>query len=588
MNLIAIFAIYSPLAGFILSKIIKLKIANQILTCSLMSVALVASFLLFVYHDPPHTTFILCEWIHMGRFLANWGIRLDTLSKTMMLLVNLISWLVHIHSLGYMSHDPRISRFMGYLGFFTWAMLMLVSAPNLLQLFFGWEGVGVASYMLIGYWNQRPAATIAALKAFLVNRVSDVGLLLGISCVFSVFNTIDFDTLMGSWTIDPSVNPQLTLAALLCFWGAMGKSAQIGFHIWLPDAMEAPTPVSALIHAATMVTAGVFLVLRLSFLFELAPLAKQVVLVVGLCTAFYGATVALTQTDIKRILAYSTCSQVGYMFMALGSSAYAAALFHLVTHAFFKALLFLGAGSIIHALSGEQDIRRMGGLFKPMRFTCYTMWFGTFSLIGLPFFSGFYSKDQILTQLLTIPSGLRILAYVGGILIISLTTFYALRLMLLVFHAPSHEEKHISAVPLSMKLPLLGLMVGTLLLGGFPKIPHLGTPALSTLMILSGGIATYYGCWRNPQITPTLTIYLFFWNKWYFDEFFQRFLINPILALGAGFKKDELLIDRYGPDGLARIASAAAHAASRLQTGYLYHYALTIIIGLVLMMTLCF
>lgn len=593
---IAILSIYPPLVGFILSLFTKSRTLGQFLICALLSLAFIASLFLYIGGYSP-TTLTLYPWLHIEGLSLDWGIRLDTLSIPLILLVNMISWFVHIYSLGYMRQDPHILHFMGYLSFFTWAMLMLICAPNLFQLFFGWEGVGVASYILIGYYNQRSRTNAAAFKAFLVNRISDMGLLLGMACIFYIFHTLEFDILFAKLSGLQSSNPLLTLAAFLCLWGALGKSAQIGFHTWLPDAMEAPTPVSALIHAATMVTAGIFLIVRLAPLYECVPLAKSIMLCIGFLTAFFAATVALVQNNMKRILAYSTCSQIGYMFIATGSAAYTAAIFHLVTHAFFKALLFLAAGSVIHALTGEQDCRRMGGLFKRMPIISSSMWVGGLSLIGVPLFSGFYSKELILTALLTAPNSLKTLIYVGSLLTIGLTTLYTLRLLFMVFHGPSHNPEPLHPIPLSMKFPLLGLAVFTLAsgYGGLPLFTK-DKPIVSVLslvmILISSGIALY-GRRITTLSSPghrLLALHHFLLNKWYIDSFFERIFTKPVLTLGRilAYKGDTQLIDHYGPDGVARATLAISQYAKRLQTGYIYHYALTIIAGLVLMMTWCF
>ncbi|MEK7801486.1 MAG: NADH-quinone oxidoreductase subunit L, partial [Pseudomonadota bacterium] len=403
------FAVFTPLVAFLLAGLLGRKLGDtfsQIVTCAGVLLAAAVSIHLFqtvVIGHTPHTLPVM-DWISVGDFKVDWAVRIDQLSVIMMCVINIVSACVHVYSVGYMSHDDSKSRFMAYLSLFTFAMLMLVSADNLLQLFFGWEGVGLASYLLIGFWYEKPSANAASIKAFIVNRVGDLGLTLGVMTAFVIFGTVQFDGIFNAVAVHATDSfiffgysiHALTLLSLLLFVGAVGKSAQLGLHTWLPDAMEGPTPVSALIHAATMVTAGVFLVARFSPVYEYAPDALMVVTVVGALTAFVAATIGMTQFDIKRVIAYSTMSQLWYMFFALGVSAYSAAMFHLVTHAFFKALLFLGAGSVIHAMSGEQDMRKMGGIWKKIPLTYVLMWIGSLALAGFPFFAGYYSKDLIL------------------------------------------------------------------------------------------------------------------------------------------------------------------------------------------------
>src|SRR5689334_6720559 len=419
----------------------------------------------------------LFTWIDTGDLQVRWALRLDTLSAVMLLVVTIVSSMVHIYSTGYMAHDKSIPRFMAYLSFFTFFMLMLVTSDNFVQLFFGWEGVGLSSYLLIGFWYDRPAANAAAIKAFVVNRIGDFGFALGIFAVFLIFNTLDFDPVFAGaadaagntidflgWQVDA-----LTVTCILLFIGAMGKSAQIGLHTWLPDAMEGPTPVSALIHAATMVTAGVFMVARLSPLFEYATTALAVVAIIGGTTAFFAATIGMAQNDIKRVIAYSTCSQLGYMFFAAGVSAYAAAMFHLFTHAFFKALLFLSAGSVIHAMSAEQDMRRMGGLWNKIPYTYAVMWIGSLSLAGIPYFSGYFSKDSILMAAWASGTAVGRYSFTLGIFAAFLTAFYSWRLLILTFHgrprADEHTMHHVHESPWVMLLPLFVLALGAILAG---------------------------------------------------------------------------------------------------------------------------
>lgn len=489
-------AVFPPLFAFLLAFLFGKQIGDkgaQIVTCGGVLIAALFSCILFVYvtlgdsaHGGGPRTIPLAIWIESGTLLVDWALRVDQLSVVMMCVVNIVSSCVHVYSIGYMSHDPHKARFMAYLSLFTFAMLMLVTADNLLQLFFGWEGVGLASYLLIGFWNYKDSANAASIKAFIVNRVGDFGLALGICAAFFVFGTLQFDTLFAQVVTHSTASINIfgyeihavTLIALLLFMGACGKSAQLGLHTWLPDAMEGPTPVSALIHAATMVTAGVFLVARMSPLFEYAPVALMVVCIVGALTAFVAATIGLTQFDIKRVIAYSTMSQLGYMFFALGVSAYSAAIFHLMTHAFFKALLFLGAGSVIHALSDEQDMRRMGGLWKLIPGTYVLMWIGSLALSGIPFFAGYYSKDMILEAAWADHTWFGNFAYWAGISAAVMTAFYSGRLLFMTFHgkprADRHVMDHVHESPPVMLTPLVLLAVGALFAGALFYQPFVG------------------------------------------------------------------------------------------------------------------
>jgi NADH-quinone oxidoreductase subunit L len=424
----------------------------QYVTCGgLIVSALIAPFMLYDVAVLGHARdVVLTTWIASGDLELSWALRFDSLSAVMVFVVTVISALIHVYSVGYMDHDPHKPRFMAYLSLFTFSMLMLVTADNLIQMFFGWEGVGLCSYLLIGFWYHKPSANDAAIKAFIVNRIGDFGFALGIFGTFLLFQSVSFTDVFAA--VPGKANATLhflnwdfhalTVLCLLLFIGAMGKSAQLGLHTWLPDAMEGPTPVSALIHAATMVTAGVFLVCRLSPMFEYAPAALNVVCIVGAATAFFAATVGLVQNDIKRVIAYSTCSQLGYMFFAAGVSAYGAAMFHLYTHAFFKALLFLGAGSVIHAMSGEQDMRKMGGIWKKVPYTYAVMWIGSLALAGVPFFAGFYSKDMILEAAFAAHSGVGLFAYAMGTLAAFMTAFYSWRLLLMTFHGSPRADHH--------------------------------------------------------------------------------------------------------------------------------------------------
>ncbi len=477
-----ILAVFSPLFAFLVAGLFGKKLGDsgcQLITCFAVITAAICSVILFfdvVLGANPYTV-TLATWIDSGDFSLDWALRIDPLSVVMMCVINIVSACVHVYSVGYMSHDPAKGRFMAYLSLFTFAMLMLVTADNLVQLFFGWEGVGLASYLLIGFWNHKHSANAAAQKAFIVNRVGDFGLALGIMACFLVFGSVDFDTIFAAvpQMADETFNfvghelHALTLIAILLFIGAVGKSAQLGLHTWLPDAMEGPTPVSALIHAATMVTAGVFLVTRMSPLFEYAPDALVVVAVLGAATCFVAATIGLTQFDIKRVIAYSTMSQLGYMFFALGVSAYSAAMFHLMTHAFFKALLFLGAGSVIHAMSDEQDMRKMGGIWKKIPYTYAFIWIGSLALAGVWPFAGYYSKDMVLESAWADHTWFGDFAYWTGIAVALMTAFYSWRVILMTFHGKPRASKkvmdHIHESGATMLTPLAVLATGAVLAG---------------------------------------------------------------------------------------------------------------------------
>jgi NADH-quinone oxidoreductase subunit L len=535
---------------------------------------------------------------------------------------------VHLYSIGYMEEDTGRPRFFAYLSLFTFAMLALVTADDFVQLFFGWEGVGLASYLLIGFWYHKPSANAAAIKAFIVNRVGDFGFALGIFAVFTLFNSVQYDTVFASAPdqVGATMNflgvqvDALTLICLLLFMGAMGKSAQFLLHTWLPDAMEGPTPVSALIHAATMVTAGVFMVARLSPLFELAPVALAFVAIVGATTAFFAATVGLVQNDIKRVVAYSTCSQLGYMFAAEGVGAYGAGMFHLFTHASFKALLFLGAGAVIHALHHEQDLRRMGALRKVLPYTWAMMLIGTLSLTGFPFTAGFVSKDAIIEATYAAHSWVGTYAFVLTLIAAVLTSFYSWRLMFLAFEGKPREPKetleHAHEPPLTMGVPLAILALGALLLGGLFAHLFIGTGqaefwggslvtrsgehhdvplwvvAAPTVAMALGFAVAWYFYITNPLVPFGLAkrfrgAHQFLLNAWYFDALYDALFVRPALRLGRFLWKtgDGTVIDGIGPDGIAARVIDIANRAIRLQTGYIYHYAFVMLIGVALLIT---
>jgi len=638
VSVAAIAAVFLPLLGSIIGGFFGRWIGDrgaQLVTCLAMLAAAVAGVVLFVQVALNGAEFVtpLFSFIDAGKLQVDWALKFDTLSAAMVAMVTVVSAMIHIYSVGYMAHDPSIPRFMSYLSLFTFFMLALVTSENFVQLFFGWEGVGLVSYLLIGFWYDRPSANAAAIKAFVVTRVGDFGFALGIFAVFSIFGTLHFDEVFhqapsqaGStmnflgWQV-----PALTVACILLFMGAMGKSAQIGLHTWLPDAMEGPTPVSALIHAATMVTAGVFMVARLSPLFEYAPTALAVVVVIGGTTALFAATVGVTQTDIKRVIAYSTCSQLGYMFFAAGVSAYSAAIFHLMTHAFFKALLFLGAGSVIHAMSGEQDMRKMGGLWRLIWITYILMWIGSLALAGIWPFAGYYSKDTILEAAWASGTGVGLYAFVLGTFAAFLTAFYSWRVLFLTFHGEPRADPetlhHVHESPPVMLLPLVVLAMGAVAAGflGFDLFvgegreqfwrdsilvlpEHASLEAahhvpiwvsyLPLLVALAGIGAAYLAYIRQPAI-PALAaerfrpLYRFLLNKWYFDELYDFIFVRGAFLVGYGLWKggDGLLIDGLGPDGLAATTLRASVGTSRLQTGYVYHYAFAMLIGVVILVS---
>ncbi len=572
----------------------------------------------------------LLPWIMVGDFQADWALKVDSLTAVMLVVVTWVSTVVHIYSVGYMHHDPHQQRFMAYLSLFTFFMLMLVTADNFLQLFVGWEGVGLASYLLIGFWFKRESANAASMKAFIVNRVGDFGMVLGVFTVYVLFGTIEFDAIFAAAPAKQQVmlsflgmeGHGLTIACLLLFVGCMGKSAQLGLHTWLPDAMEGPTPVSALIHAATMVTAGVFLLVRCSPLFELAPVALQVVTVVGACTAFFAATVGLVQNDIKKVIAYSTCSQLGYMFFACGVGAYPAAVFHLMTHAFFKALLFLGAGSVIHGMSDEQDMRRMGGIWKKLPITYGYMWLGSLALAGIPVFAGYYSKDMILEAAYAAHSPFGLFAFWMGIAAAFMTAFYSWRLLFMTFHGTTRASdevySHVHESPAIMNAPLILLALGALASGwlGYHWLGMVDAdlafwkgaivlaesnqvlehahhvPGWVPLLPFGIGLAgiglayVFYMLkteWPSSLARFAKAPYRFLLHKWYFDE-----LYHHLFVVGAQLKGNLLwrfgdirLIDGLGPNGLAHATQWVAARFSRAQTGYVYHYALAMVLGLV-------
>lgn len=630
--------VFLPLFGAIAAGLFSLrKLDGAAITVSIVCVCLsfILSCLAFgtIALGGEQAVVNVARWIGSGNFQAHWVLRFDTLTAVMLVVVTSVSSCVHIYSVGYMHDDKSIARFMAYLSLFTFAMLMLVTADNLVQLFFGWEGVGVASYLLIGFYYHKESAHTAAMKAFVVNRVGDFGFVLGILAMFALTGSVSFDAIFGSISSYQSATisifglplPALEVVSVLLFIGAMGKSAQLGLHTWLPDAMEGPTPVSALIHAATMVTAGVFLVCRMSPVIEYAPVALDIITIVGALTAIFAATVGLTQFDIKRVIAYSTCSQLGYMFFAAGISAYPAAMFHLTTHAFFKALLFLGAGSVIHALSGEQDLRKMGGVWNQIPVTYAMMWIGSLALAGFPFFAGFYSKDMILEAAFGAHTGVGMFAFWLGCAAALLTAFYSWRLIILTFHGTPRATDEVMAnvheSPNVMTLPLVPLALGAIFAGwmgydlfvghhwqnfwrnslfvlpshqAMDSAHHVPTwVKLLPIGLASAGVLSAYIAYvRLPWLPVTLAdkagaVYQFLYNKWYFDELYDRIFVKPAMQIGQYLwvRGDKGVIDHYGPDGLSALVSRLSGRMVQLQTGYVYHYAFAMMIGVVVLLT---
>ncbi|MBS0236136.1 MAG: NADH-quinone oxidoreductase subunit L [Proteobacteria bacterium] len=631
-SILAIILVFSPLFMAALVGLNSRRISDsvaQFLTCLGVSISAVAAAIMFHYviigGNIVHIA--IAPWLESGDFKANWAIYIDPLTAVMLIVVTWVSALVHIYSVGYMSHDAHKPRFMAYLSLFTFCMLMLVTADNFAQLFFGWEGVGLSSYLLIGFWYTKASANNAAIKAFLVNRVGDLGFALGIFSVYILCESIEFtrvfsyarEYLYGSEELEGMV----TMTCLLLFIGCMGKSAQIGLHTWLPDAMEGPTPVSALIHAATMVTAGVFMLARCSPLFECSQTALDVVTIVGAVTCIFAASIALVQNDIKRIIAYSTCSQLGYMFFACGVSAYSAGIFHLMTHAFFKALLFLGAGSVIHAMSDEQDIHKMGGIWRLIPATYVMMWIGSLALAGIYPFAGFYSKDMILEAAYAHGQNTGTLAYWLGIIAATMTAFYSWRLLFLSFHGTPRASKevmsHVHESPLVMTIPLLLLAIGSVISGWVGVrmgmiTPHSGfwrdsiyvaghNPiemahhleawvGLLPMMVGILGILFAYAAYISRPNLPALLKAHMRWlhttllNKWYFDELYDRLFVQNSRYLGSVLWKqtDARWIDGI-PNGAAAVSYRFAKVVSFIQSGYLFHYNFSMLLGLLFLIT---
>ena len=629
------FILFLPLTAAFISgffnKLIGEKLCNYI-TCLFTSISAILSIIIFynVIINGYENNLVIAKWINSGSLEVNWSIKIDTLSAVMLVVVNLISSLVHIYSIGYMSHDPHKPRFMAYLSLFTFAMLTLVTSDNFLQLFFGWEGVGLCSYFLIGFWFKKNSANSAAIKAFLVNRVGDFGFALGIFLIFYLFGTVNYDEVFQQINLftNNKINflgikiDSIDLICILLFIGAMGKSAQFFLHTWLPDAMEGPTPVSALIHAATMVTAGVFLVVRCSPIYEYSEFALSIVTIIGMTTAIFAGSVALVQDDIKKIIAYSTCSQLGYMFFATGVGAYNVAMFHLFTHAFFKALLFLGAGSVIHAFHEEQNINKMGGVRNKLPITYFLMLIGTLALTGFPLMSGFFSKDAIIEFAYLKDSSLGYYAASIGIFTALLTSNYSWRLLFKTFHGDFNNQSinidKINESPLVMTIPLVILAIGSIFSGYFFKDLFIGfeksyqfwgssiffleplsndhppkwfiflTPALVTVSIP----IAYYFFVKRKDLLPLIVdgnrpFYNFLKNKWYFDEIYEFLFVKSLKKIGLYFWKkiDGLVIDRFGPDGISNIIKILSNKAVKFQSGFIYQYAFIMLVGFSALLT---
>ena len=625
--------LFLPLIGALLGYVIKVfgDIYSEIVTTLFVSAAAILSIILFyngIVHED-YGNYKIYQWIASGKFVVNASINIDPLSSIMLVVVSLVSALVHIYSIGYMSHDPDKPRFMCYLSLFTFAMFTLVVSDNFLQLFFGWEGVGLCSYLLIGFWHKKNSANNAAIKAFIVNRIGDFGFGIGIFLIFIFFGTLNYEEVfaLAPNFADTEINflglevNLITVTCLFLFIGAMGKSAQFFLHTWLPDAMEGPTPVSALIHAATMVTAGVFLVVRCSPIFEYSQVALNFVAIVGMITALFAASVAIVQNDIKKIIAYSTCSQLGYMFFAAGVGAYHVAIFHLFTHAFFKALLFLGSGSVIHSLNDEQDVRNMGDLWKKMPVTWFAMVVGTLALTGFPFLSGFYSKDAIIEFAFLKGTNVGYFAAGIGIMTAVLTALYSWRLIFKTFHGKfnnknlSKSEIHESG--LTITIPLLLLVVGSIFSGFLfkeflighdynnfwrdsililEKFDHSGIPLW--LLVITPFFVTilipvsFFLYIKKTNVLDRIvlkykSLYNFLLNKWYFDELYNQIIIKPTKFIGSFFweKGDIKIIDRLGPDGISKIIKIISNKSSKFQSGYIYDYAFIMLIGLSLLLT---
>ena len=630
--------IFLPLIGSIISGFLGSKIGPMgamLVSSSSLFISCICSYIIFfdvaLSQSPVYIK--LFTWINSGIFDVSWGFLFDSLTVLMLVVVTTVSTIVHLYSIGYMESDPHIPRFFSYLSLFTFFMIILVTADNLVQMFVGWEGVGLCSYLLINFWHTRLQANKAAIKAVIVNRVGDFGLVLGMLAVFYVFKTLNYATLFalvpfyaveikGSLSLLGFNIDMLTFICICFFIGAVGKSAQLGLHTWLPDAMEGPTPVSALIHAATMVTAGVFLIARCSPLFEYSPTALMVVTCFGAMTAFFAATTALVQNDLKRVIAYSTCSQLGYMIFACGTSNYSVGIFHLANHSFFKALLFLSAGSVIHALGDEQDMRKMGGLAKLIPFTYAMMFIGSISLMGFPFLTGFYSKDAILELAFGKFTVTSHFAYWLGTVSASLTAFYSMRLLYLTFINKTNSYRfsiqHIHDLPKIMGYPLVILVFGSIFVGFLMKDMVIGVGTnfwgnalfvlpenlvifdaeflpvtiklIPVVFSLSGAFVSYlvYVVFSADFIYSIkiskfgIIFYNFFNRKWFFDKVYNEFINQYVLKSGyhISYKLiDRGVIENLGPFGISNLFYSNYMKLNLMQSGLIYHTALVILLG---------
>ena len=622
--------LFSTMFTYPLGMLLGSKTA-QYLSSGLISLSAIISWILFVdfYNTGSNEMIIpILDWLLISGQFFNWGIAINSLTLIMLTLVLTVSALVHIYSIEYMAHDKSKTRFMTYLSLFTFCMVALVVSDNLIQLFFGWEGVGLASYLLIGFWHHKKSANLAAMKAFLVNRVADFGFLIGIASLYIFLDTLSINEIIKEkdfllyfeieflgMTVDA-----LTFACFFLFIGAMGKSAQFGFHTWLPDAMEGPTPVSALIHAATMVTAGVFLTVRFSELMVMSDFVMTFILIIGLITAFFAASVGFFQKDIKKVIAYSTCSQLGFMFVACGLGAFNIAIFHLITHGYFKALLFLSSGSVIHGVHDEQDMDKMGNLFPKMKLTAIMMWIGTLAIVGFPYSSGYFSKDLILSSSFNLHN-LGSLVYIILAIVSAMTAFYSFRLIFKVFHGTyngDYDYNKIHESGIFMILPLVLLSIGAIFAGYFfnnilsgynaeefwneiiflsKEKHHYSSffPIFSKTLIAIGiALAVYFYGFNQAKLNDLkkqfVNIYQFILNKWYFDELYDKIFVKPIYNLGKFLwsKIDQGLIDRFLPNGSASIVASVAKACKKIQTGFIFDYTFIIITGFTLFISIIF
>jgi NADH-quinone oxidoreductase subunit L len=635
--MLTIIAVFAPLVGASISGLLGKAIGDRAaMGASILGMIIAAicgplAFFQYLGGAIQPGVIPLGTWIEAGTFHVDWALRIDTLSAVMVAMVSFVSMLIHVYSIGYMGHDPYPRyRFFAYLSLFTFSMLMLVTSDNLVQLFFGWEGVGLCSYLLIGYWYDRPSANAAAIKAFIVNRVADLPFAVGLALIFFTFDSFDFNTIFpavaahqnDTYGIIGGTYSSLEVIGFLLFIGAMGKSAQIILHVWLPDAMEGPTPVSALIHAATMVTAGVFLMARMSPLMEYAPVALGFVTFIGATTAFFAATVGCVQNDIKRVIAYSTCSQLGYMFTAAGVGVFQASIFHLITHAFFKALLFLAAGSVLHAMSDEQDMRKMGGIWKMIPVTYVVMWVGSLALAGIPPFAGYYSKDAIIGSAWAAHTGIGMYGFILTVAAAFLTAFYSWRVIFMTFHgkprADHHVMEHVHESPWVMLVPLCALAIGALVAGFLLDHLFIGhnwqafwgssifnapqnhvlanieenpgwVEALPSVMAVAGIGLAFVMYIVNPLLPVRLAqtfrpIYLFMLNKWYFDDLYDAVVVNGGLRFARVLWQtgDAAVIDGV-PNGLAALTTDSTRQVVKVQNGSLAVYAFTMLIGVVLL-----